>query len=115
MVAPLTHLNGAAKRLWFHVEGQRVAVAVEGAAEGLVVVVGLVAARHGSHADVVGQLHVLAAVVAAVGDVVGELVPVVGAADEVGVVLGAGALRGPVLVEDERRGDVFVLHDEPIA
>ena len=88
------------------------AVAVEGAAEGLVVVVGLVVARHGSHADVVGQLHVLAAVVAAVGDVVGELVPVVGAADEVGVCIGAGALRGPVLVEDKLGGDVFALHDE---
>ena len=99
-----------------HVEGQLVAVAVEGAAEGLVIVVGLVGSGHRRDADVAGQLHVIAAVAAPDCDVVGEVVPVVCAADDVGVVHGACALRGPVgVAECDRGGDVLARHDEPEA
>ena len=66
-----------------------VAAAEEGAAEGLVVAVAHAIAHRSSNADVAGQLHVLAAEVDAVADKQGEDVPVGGAADGVGGVLGA--------------------------
>ena len=72
-------------------EGQRLAVAVEGALER----VGIACARHRRDADVVAQLHEVAAEGVAAVDVVGELVPVVRAADDEGSVLDAFALRGP--------------------
>ena len=68
-----------------------VAVAVEGAAEG----VDLRTARHGTalcrHADVVGQLYKLATESFAVADCIDEGVPVVSAVDEVWVILRACA------------------------
>ena len=72
-------------------EGQRLAVAVEGALER----VGIACAHHRRHADVVAQLHEVAAEGVAAVDVGGELVPVVGAADDEGSALGAQALRRP--------------------
>ena len=67
------------------------AVAVEGALER----VGIACARHRGDADVGTQLHEVAAECVAAVDVGGELVPVVGAADDEGSVLDAFALRGP--------------------
>ena len=67
--------------------GDGVVATVEGAAETV--------ARHRRDADVGGQLHVLAAVTIAVADIRGERVPVVGAADEVGIVLGASTRGRP--------------------
>ena len=75
--------------------GDGVPVAVEGAAEGI----RQRCARHGAaflrHADVVGQLHVLAAVAVFEADVVDERVPLVLVADEVRTVLFARALCWP--------------------
>ncbi len=91
-----------------HVEGQRVAVAIEDAAEGLEIVFVLEAARHGRHADVGGQLDVFAAVGNAVAGVCGECVPFVGIADEVGVSLRAGARRWPYRQVDSRAADTGI-------
>ena len=67
------------------VEGQRVAVAVKGALER----VGLVGSHHRRDADVTAQFHELSAEGIVSVDEVGERVPVVGAADDEGSVLGA--------------------------
>ena len=75
--------------------GDGVPVAVEGAAEGLLRRVARRGAAFLRHADVVGQLHVLAAVVVSEADVVGERVPLVLVADEVRTVLFAHALSWP--------------------
>ena len=72
-------------------EGQRVAVAVEGALERF----GIVRARHVADADVTAQFHELSAEGIVSVDEVGEAVPVVRAADDEGIVLDARALRGP--------------------
>ena len=71
--------------------GDGVAVAEEGAAEGLVVAVARMIAHRSSNADVAGQLHVLAIVVVAAVDVVGKISPFVAVADGVGVARRAGA------------------------
>ena len=72
-------------------EGQRLAVAQERALER----VGLARTRHLADADALGQPHVLAAeVVGASADRLGELVPSARRADDVGVVLRAGAAEG---------------------
>ena len=94
------------------VEGQRVAVAVEGALER----VGLTRASHHPNADVVGQLHAFAAMVDASVDTEGKLVPVIRTGDEIRGVGCAAALSWPVWYgEDGMDVDVFLRHDERIA
>lgn len=94
-----------------HVEGQRVAVAVEGALER----VGIAGTRHRRDADVGGQFHELADVGSAMADAVGELIPVGGGTDEVGVGLRAGMILPGRLWKDRRDGDVFVLRVECVS
>ena len=94
------------------VEGQRLAVAVEGALERAV----LARASHHPNADVVGQLHVFAAMVDASVDTEGKLVPISRAGDEIRGVGCAAALSWPVWYgEDGMDVDVFLRHDERIA
>ena len=88
------------------------AVAVERAAESVT----LTGARHRGHADVGGQFDELSAETATEADIVGEAVPLLGIADEVGVALCACARGCPVvIVEDDRGGNVLIRHGERIA
>ena len=93
------------------VGGQRLVVAEEGAAER----VGLAGARHRRDADVVVQLHELADVGSAMADAVGELIPVGGGTDEVGVGLRAGMILPGRLWKDRRDGDVVVMRVECVS
>ena len=91
------------------------AVAEEGALER----VGLAGARHLRDADIGGQLHELAAEVVAAVDISGESQPVVIVADDVGVVLRAGAggvVRHVICAIDEEavlvcRHHAVILHE----
>ena len=87
-------------------EGQRMAVAVEDALECFVIA----DARHLGDADAAGQLHDLAAEASAAVDAAGEDVPVVGGADDVGVVVSACAVEEPRPRGAD--GDVGVGHGE---
>ena len=78
-------------------------VAEEGAAKWLVVAVIDACTCHRRHADVLGQLHVLVDEAHASVDVTGKVVPVVRAADEIGVSLSARTLRRPFCLHDDGR------------
>ena len=78
-------------------------VAVEDAAEWLVIVFVLEGARHRRHADVVGQFHVLSAVGVAIVYVVGKVVPLRGIGDDEWILFGSGAIQIGV----NRDGETF--------
>ena len=73
--------------------GDSLVVAVEGAAEGLVVAVAHPIARHRRHADVGHQFHELAVAGVAVVDLADKSIPFVSAADGVGVFGSACAME----------------------
>ena len=94
------------------IEGERVSIAVEGAAK-------LVAAgsHHIGDADILHQFEELAAVGdAADADVTGEIIPLLNIANQVGVCLGAGIFCFPVDKLVRGNGDIGIgVQDETVA
>ena len=86
--------EGSAVAVTRQVGGDGVVVAVEGAAEGVVVGVAVSCARHGGDGDVGSEFHELAGVGGAVADVLREGFPVFTAVDEIRVGGGAAARDG---------------------
>ena len=87
-----------------------VAVAEEGAAEGLVVAVARMRSHWGCNVNIGGEFHVLAIVVVAVVDVVDKIDPFVAVADGVGVARRAGGGDHVVGAADEDAIGVCLHH-----